>query len=165
MKTKNMLCVVLLVLAAACSAEGQQNQPPAANPGVEPPPLAAASQTQVTPASPPASYQVQPLPGDSSGTNCTEWPTYPYPQYHNPYYDGAHQVRSFVSGTLDWLLNVPSNLYDRFSNIVDGAFFPPAPATSGSRQGSQVLGRPSSPAQPPAPAAVPPAAVPASQPK
>ncbi len=166
MKTKSLTCVALLVLTALCSAQGQQSQPPEAYSGVAPapqerpttpPPQVPPPQSDVTPARPPASYQVQPLPGDSSGINYAEWPTYPYPQYHNPYYDSAHQARSFVSGTIDWLFNLPSDLVDRFSNYMDGTFFPPTPATSGSQQGSHVSGTPNPPGQAPGPVPLSPA--------
>jgi hypothetical protein len=172
MKTKSMLCAVFLVLAIAPWSPGQENQPVEAYPGMAPTPQGpvgmppsqgATPENYVTPARPPASYQIQQLPRDSSGINYAEWPTYPYSRYHNPYYDGAHQAESFVYGSLDWLRSLPGDLYDRLANFMDGSFFPSIPATSGPQQGSHVSGRPDSRGEAPQPGTVPPAGVPAPQ--
>ncbi len=56
-------------------------------------------------------------------------PQYPYPQHHNPFFEGM--PRNFFSGAMDWLLSLPQTLLDRASNYVDGTFFPQAPATHG----------------------------------
>jgi hypothetical protein len=174
MKTKSILCVVFLVLAGAPWATGQQNQPMDSRPGGAPTPQAStcaplsqgtAPETNVIPARPPASYQVQQLPRDSSGINYAEWPTYSYSRYHNPYYDGSHHAESFVYGTLDWLWTLPGDLYDRMSNLVEGSFFPPVPATSGPPQESHVPGGPNSRGEPSQPGTVPSAGVPAPQQK
>ncbi len=58
------------------------------------------------------------------------YPHYPYGAHHNPYYDGS-APGNFLSNTIDWVLSIPANIMTRVSDLVDGAFFPPVPATSG----------------------------------
>lgn len=59
-----------------------------------------------------------------------DFPQYPYPRYHNPYFDGA-DAKNFFSNVFDWVFRLPSNLVNRFSDYVDTTFFPPTPATHG----------------------------------
>ncbi len=57
-------------------------------------------------------------------------PQYQYPQHNNPFYDGS-TPGGMVSDTIDWMVGLPSNLMDRFSEYLDTRFFPQKPATSG----------------------------------
>ncbi|MBI4965863.1 MAG: hypothetical protein HY913_21475 [Desulfomonile tiedjei] len=107
---------------------------------------------------PPAAYQGQPgSPDYSSGTQGD--PAYPYPPYHNPYYEGAVSPRNFLSGTIDWVFSLPSNAIDSFSNFLDSNFFPRAPATSGGAPSAQPQGGHPSPGAPANSAPLPPASV------
>ncbi len=71
----------------------------------------------------------------AAGSGNQNWPQYQYPQHNNPFYDGG-TPGGMVSDTIDWLVALPSNLMDRFSEFMDTRFFPQKPATSGA-QGSQ----------------------------
>lgn len=64
---------------------------------------------------------------DASG-----WPVYPYPDYHNPFYSG-NSPRDLFSGTLDWIVALPTTVMDKVSNFLDRKVFPQAPATHGAR--------------------------------
>jgi hypothetical protein len=77
------------------------------------------------------------------------WPQYQYPQHNNPYYDGG-TPGAMVSDTVDWLMALPSNLMDRFSEYMDTKFFPAKPATSGSPAPRQGAANPSGAPLPPA---------------
>jgi hypothetical protein len=59
-----------------------------------------------------------------------DMPCYPYPKYHNPYYDGT-QPGSVMSDVLQWLMELPSGVMEKFSNLMDSRFFPAKPATDG----------------------------------
>jgi len=65
------------------------------------------------------------MPSDAPG-----WPMYPYPDYHNPFYNGT-SPRDLVSGTVDWIVGLPSTMMDSLSNLLDRKVFPQAPATHG----------------------------------
>jgi len=145
------LIALLMVVATASLVFGQHYQEQRLRSGLSPAPQETAlpaeppeaSQQGHLPPPPPAAYQAQPMPGDSTGMNYAEWPSYPYPPYHNPYYDGSYYARTFLTGTIDWICNLPSHVVGRFSNYMDRSFFPVTPATSGSASGSQVPGAPS----------------------
>ena len=62
-----------------------------------------------------------------------EQPTYPYPPYHNPYYTGR-SAGNVLSGLIDWIVGLPTNVMNRFSNFMDEKVFPTAPATHGGSQ-------------------------------
>jgi len=95
-------------------AQGQQYQGfPQGNPGMVPPGGFGNQSAQ--------GYQ---------GTGQPGFPQYPYPANPNPFFDGT-SGRNFLANTMDWLLSLPSNLLDRFSNYVDGTVFPQVPATHG----------------------------------
>ncbi|MCX5872704.1 MAG: hypothetical protein NTY51_05645 [Deltaproteobacteria bacterium] len=64
------------------------------------------------------------------GQNVASWPNYPYPQHHNPYYDGG-SPGNMVSGAIDWALSFPSSVWDRLSEFLDYNVFPRSPATHG----------------------------------
>lgn len=59
-----------------------------------------------------------------------EQPAYPYPPYHNPYYTGR-SAGNVLSGLIDWIVGLPTNVMNRFSNFMDDKVFPTAPATDG----------------------------------
>ena len=59
-----------------------------------------------------------------------QWPQGGYTQQNNPYYDGS-SPGGMVSDTVDWIMALPSNLFDRFSEFMDTRVFPNKPATSG----------------------------------
>jgi len=71
----------------------------------------------------PAQSAGQPVEG-------TGWPTYPYPQYHNPYYQPS-DPRAVFNETVDWFFRLPSTVMDRFANFLDKNLFPASPATYG----------------------------------
>ncbi|MEI8182895.1 MAG: hypothetical protein WCG29_09340 [Desulfomonile sp.] len=137
MRIKILPAVLLMILTAVSFSEGQQNLPSSPLPGagsfpqetVPNPPYAGGTQgyggsLQQQGGSPVQNQQLNP------GTDATGWPNYPYPQYHNPYYGGI-STRDLVSGTLEWLVSLPSTVFDRFSGFVDRNFFPQSPATQG----------------------------------
>ncbi len=75
----------------------------------------------------PASPNNETMPSDASG-----WPVYPYPEYHNPFYSGT-SPRDLFSGTVEWIVGLPSAVMDNLSNFLDRKVFPLAPATHGSK--------------------------------
>lgn len=138
MGIKSILGVSLLTLALVSLSEAQQSQFPvqAPRPAVGnqgyPAPVSQYPATPggyVNPNRPPVPNQWQGAP-QTAQPNPGQWPHYPYPQYHNPYYQGV-SPRAAISGTIDWVFALPSNLMDRFSSFVDGNFFPQVPATQG----------------------------------
>lgn len=92
------------------------------------------------------------------GTDATGWPNYPYPQYHNPYYGGV-STRDMVSGTIEWLVTLPSTVMDRFSGFMDRNFFPQSPATQGADSQKQAPTSPGTPAGGGTAESLPPASV------
>ena len=93
---------------------------PGSNPGYYGPPAA------------PQQYgQASPQAGADTGQG--QYPQYPYPKYHNPYYDGI-SPRAVVTDTLEWFFTLPSNIMNRFSNFIDSTVYPQAPATHGGTQ-------------------------------
>ncbi len=138
MGTKCVVGIAVMILVAAGSAVSQQNPYPVPAPQTAPVPQGVGPQGSPPYAEPPVTYQRPGLP-DGRGyrqparqgpTSRAQWPTYPYPQYHNPYYQGA-DPRAALTGTIDWLFSLPAVVMDRFSNVVDKNFFPRQPATSG----------------------------------
>jgi len=144
----NSLLGVLMVVFSMVSAAQAWNYPydQAATTGSSPnvtypavQPYAPPGQSYGGSYQPPDSYPGQPVPPDyASGTQGD--PAYPYPPYHNPYYDGAVAPRNVLSGTIDWFFSLPANAIDSFSNFLDNNFFPRAPATSGGSSQSQPQG-------------------------
>ncbi len=129
----------LMILAMLSFTEGQQSLPPLPSPGPVPVPQGAglgspytgSPQAYGTTVQPHGGYQVQPGQPDL-GTDSSGWPNYPYPQYHNPYYEGV-SPRDMFSGTVDWFFALPSTVMDRFSGFMDRNFFPQSPAAQGSK--------------------------------
>ncbi len=84
----------------------------------------------------PGQIQTRPEVSQSSqgqaGGNTTGWPNYPYPPYHNPYYDGG-TPGNLLSGAIDWVLEFPSSAWDRFSEFLDSKLFPNSAATYGGK--------------------------------
>lgn len=70
------------------------------------------------------------MSGNSHNPGAQHWPQYQYPQHNNPFYDGG-TPGGMVSETIDWIMALPSNLMDRFSEFMDTRVFPQKPATSG----------------------------------
>ncbi len=152
MAIKRVLGVSILVLMTVAVAQGQswQSQSPVSRPGVTPLPQGVYPSAQSYGANP-AGYgglprssngnQAQSIPAPPRNGSETS-PHYPYPPYNNPYYNGA-SAGAFLSGTVDWLFNLPSSLMDRVANFMDGNFFPETPATQGGPAQSQVQGEPS----------------------
>jgi len=137
MRSKSMLGISLLALTVTSVCWGWQTGPTGQQPGAPPPyygtpspdgQYVGAPQYGVGTASPPQAYQGQPAPGESAAGQAG----YPYPPSDNPFFD-VTMTRNFLSNSMDWLMGLPSNVFDRFSNYVDGAFFPQAPATQGGR--------------------------------
>ncbi|MGB6067754.1 MAG: hypothetical protein WBG50_23355 [Desulfomonilaceae bacterium] len=149
MAIKRVLGVSILVLMTVAVAQGQswQSQSPDSQPGAAPVTQGVYPSGQSYGANPagysglPQSsdrYQAQSVPLEPSSGRMAP-PSYPYPPYHNPYYNGV-SAGEFLSGTVDWLFNLPSGLIDRVANFMDGNFFPQTPATQGGAPQSQVQG-------------------------
>jgi hypothetical protein len=138
MSLKSMVGISLLILTVPAASWGWQPQPAARQPGTLPPTHSAPAPDQSVTGVPQdyrsgaptgPGYQVPQAQG-YSGASQPGHPQYPYPPYHNPYF-GGYSARNFVSNTIDWLITLPSNVLDRFSNYLDGTIFPRAPATHG----------------------------------
>ncbi len=151
MAINRVLGVSIVVLAMVSISQGQswQGQPPAMQPAIVPLPQGAPPAAQSYDPAPPGygsmpqsagRYQAQQIPPDP-GTGRNAAPSYPYPAYHNPYYNGA-SAGEFLSGTVDWLFSLPSSVIDRVANFMDGNFFPQSPATYGGPPQSEVQGPP-----------------------
>jgi hypothetical protein len=139
MRMLSVVAVSLLVLVSVSQAGAQGAQDPGSAQSFAPVPSG-----QAIPA-PQGKYpspgyglqpQAQPQPTtqyQQSGTAASqgEWPYYPYPPYHNPYYEQRMSARDAFSGTIDWLLAFPSSVMDRIGNFLDGRVFPQAPAAQG----------------------------------
>lgn len=138
MRGKSIFPITLLVLCAVAAANGWQNQPSGTGPTVtivQPAAQAPAPPYAGTPPSygqqhpPAAAYPEQagvaPSPGSAQAG-----PQYPYPPYHNPYYDGT-SARNVLNGTIEWLFGLPGQAVETVSNFIDARFFPVQPATSG----------------------------------
>lgn len=150
MGIKCMVGIAITVLVAAGAAWSQQPPYPVPAPQSVPVPQV---RPQGSPyADPPTSYGSPGLPpsggyqhrgpAPQAGTNQTQWPSYPYPQYHNPYYQGV-DPRTAINGTIDWLFSLPAVLMDKVSNVVDRGFFPRQPATSGGSTAAPARNSPS----------------------
>ena len=141
MRMQSTLGVTLLVLVVVSSA-GAQNAPysgpsPAFAPAGVGRGMSAPQGTYA-----PQGYGVRPQPGyqdqySGSQAGAGQWPYYPYPPYHNPYYNQRMNARQALSGTIDWFFALPSNLMDRVSGFLDGRIFPQMPASQGARQAPQ----------------------------
>lgn len=148
MRMQSVLAAALLILIASPPTWSQYAQYPTGTQSAPTMPYGSANPA------PPGSYNLQeyspaqqqspyPYEQQGAGSDAGQWPYYPYPQYHNPYYDERiMRPRDALSGTIDWLLTLPSNVMDRVSNFLDGTVFPQAPATRGARPDSQPLSSP-----------------------
>lgn len=138
MGIKCMVSIAAIIVLAAGSVESQQSVYPVPNPQAAPFPQEVGPQgspyadppTGYQPTGPPVGGYQDQQPANQLSSSQGQWPTYPYPQYHNPYYQGA-DPRAALNGTIDWLFSLPSVLMDKVSNVVDKNFFPLQPATSG----------------------------------
>ena len=135
-----VVMTILSVLAVCCAAPvwAWQTAPPMGPTYI--PAQAPAAPTPYVPAptgtpnynTPPApARQMQPAPPQAyGGVRQGQFPQYPYPKYHNPYFDGM-SPRSVVSNTLDWFFTLPANVMSKLSGFMDSTAFPQAPATHG----------------------------------
>lgn len=138
MKLKSVLAVSLTVfgMVSLAQAWNYPSNPGAAagsGPNVPHPsaqPYSAPAQAYGGPYQPPSPYQGQPGSPDYSLDGQGD-PSYHYPPYRNPYYDGAAYPRNSLSGAIEWFFSLPAYAVDSFSNFLDNNFFPRAPATSG----------------------------------
>jgi hypothetical protein len=158
--------IVVLVMVSSSLGQSWQGQSPGLQPGMAPTPQGAAPAGQpyatTTPGygsqpQSPSRYEAQSIPPDQ-GTGREAPSPYPYPPYHNPYYNGA-SAGQFLSGTVDWLFSLPSSLIDRVANFMDGNFFPQSPATSGGTPQSEVQRAPATQESQRIEQSLPPAAV------
>jgi hypothetical protein len=144
MRIKSVPVVFLLVLSMISLAQAWNSSPAPATPAGSSPnvtyptvqPYAPPAQSHDAAYPPPAGYQGQPTAPDPAMSAQGD-PAYPYPPYHNPYYDGDISPRNFLSGTIEWVFSLPSTALDSVSNFLDNNFFPRAPATSGGSSQSQ----------------------------
>ncbi|MFH0821966.1 MAG: hypothetical protein V2B18_04395 [Pseudomonadota bacterium] len=78
----------------------------------------------------------EPLPSGRTDVPTTQGrtinPQYPYPPYHNPYYEGPSPGRS-ITNALEWVLGIPTAIVDRVADMVDAKFFPKIPAAHGGK--------------------------------
>jgi hypothetical protein len=58
------------------------------------------------------------------------WPKYPYPAYHNPFYEGPPD-KNLAAQALDWMMGVPSIFANAFAQFMDKQVYPRIPATHG----------------------------------
>jgi hypothetical protein len=167
MSLKSMVGISLLILTVPAASSAWQPPPAARQPGVLPPPRSVPAPEQSVPGVPreyppgaPSTgpvYQVPQAQGYSNGSQ-PGYPQYPYPPYHNPYF-GGYSARNFVSNAIDWIITLPSNVFDRFSNYLDGTIFPRAPATHGKSSVQPGTSAPSRPRRMPSDEPLPPASV------
>jgi hypothetical protein len=167
MGIKSLPAIIVLFLSLGSFAQGQQNLPYSSSPvagsfpsaqGMTPnSPYSGTGQGYNRPQDQQGGYPVQSQPLNP-GTDAAGWPNYPYPQYHNPYYGGV-PTRDLVSGTIEWLVTLPSTVMDRFSGFMDRSFFPQSPATQGGDSQKQTPTSPGTQANPGAVGSLPPASV------
>jgi hypothetical protein len=164
MKGKSIFAITLLVLCVISAANAWQTQPAATGPAVS------TAQPSAPPAAPsftgpPQGYGQQyppaaAYPNQAGATpapgNAQAGPTYPYPPYHNPYYDG-NSVRNVLNGTVEWLFGLPGQAVETVSNFIDARFFPVQPATSGGQSQQAPVQQPPAQPVPVTPAPLPPA--------
>lgn len=138
MRTRIIPVILVLAWTMLCFLDGP---PCIAHQSSQPPVLLAQATGQPPIPYPPVQGEYGALPQPPSGyhspavqndgeTDSSGWPNYPYPPYHNPYYQGV-SPRDMFSGTLDWLLAFPSTVMERVSGFMDRSFFPPSPAAQG----------------------------------
>ncbi len=140
MRVRNLVGVLLTLVMVESSVGAWQIQPtlqgqaPAMNkqPGYSSSP---AQTTQPQPYPRPDAQatgrQTFPEPGAHQAAD-PDMPCYPYPKYHNPYYDGA-PPGSVISDVIQWLMDLPSGAMEKLSDLVDSRLFPAKPATDGGR--------------------------------
>jgi hypothetical protein len=138
MRTRNLVGLLAILVILEGSVGAWQNQPvvqersPAPNkqstygsgPGQIIPPQPYGRPDGLLPG-----QQSQTAPG-ALQTGDPDMPSYPYPKYHNPYYDGT-EPGSVISEMFQWLREIQSGVMERVSNIIDSRFFPAKPATDG----------------------------------
>jgi hypothetical protein len=160
MEIKRALGITLLLLIAVCLVYAGQSHSQGTGPLGTTPSTAAPAQVQSYPQGPHAygpgtqtpAYPSQAQPG--MGTwNTDGTPNYPYPAYHNPYYDGT-TARNAVTQTVEWVFGLPAMVMDGVSNFLDNSFFPRVPATQGGQPPADASGAP------PAQATQPPSSLP-----
>ncbi len=142
MKLKGLFSIFLLTLVVAAGSHAWQN--PAGNTGQRGPAAAAGVPPQVGPQPgiqgvspyanrPPEGYQPPLAQPQQAPTAQDGWPHYPYPQYHNPYYEGPPN-KNLLTHAVDWVLAVPSNAIEHLCDFLDRRVFPKIPATHGGGQ-------------------------------
>lgn len=160
------LFAIVAVLSLSCTAVGAQQVGPVTAPPAQVPYSYDTNAPQPPVYSPPNAqpgytnpqgYQ-QPTAEAYPPPNQSPYPNYPYPPYHNPYYNGM-SPKNMLSNTIDWLLALPSTVAGNFSNILDSRVFPAQPAGSGGRPPHTVQ-----PSAPPVPDSAPTGPLPPAQP-
>ncbi len=64
-------------------------------------------------------------------------PQYPYPQYHNPFYDGR-TINEYFSGTWQWVRHLPWKVVDGLTGVLDKKIF----SKAGQPQGEVITREP-----------------------
>jgi hypothetical protein len=144
MKLESFLSILFVTLVVVASSHAWQNpagtagqRGPAAPTGIPPQVGPQVGIQGVSPHAnrPPEGYQ-PPMAQPQEAQNAQDgWPHYPYPQYHNPYYEGSPNP-NLLTYAVDWVLAVPSNAIEHFCNFLDRRVFPKMPATHGGNQQS-----------------------------
>ncbi len=134
-----IVAVGVLGCGALCLAWNPQPQPqptyglPSSYGSQAPVPQSAVPQQSYPAPPPPMPHYQQPAPLGYADTAPDNYPQYPSPQYHNPFFDGM-SPRNVLSNTLEWFFSLPANVMERMSNFVDNNVFPQAPATYGGQR-------------------------------
>ncbi len=119
---QNVFSIALIFLAGAYGAAFAEDQIPQ-----QTPPIYNASQATTSGALKPA------VPDQRTDVG----PKYPYPPYHNPYYDNSAS-KDPLNAAVDWLKRLPHSIVDRVVGFVDNRFYPSVPATSGGAPGAPI---------------------------
>ncbi len=141
MRLKNFLTIPLMVIMLWSTAYGWDTQTLA--PGVtsysaqNPASVSGQTGSGALPGSSVPAWSQSNLPSQAQQNlhrvDDGETPYYPYPRYHNPYYDESSEG-NMLSGIVDRILRFPSNAVQGFSNFMGSKFFPAVPAAHGGSQ-------------------------------
>ncbi|MBI5568348.1 MAG: hypothetical protein HY914_00230 [Desulfomonile tiedjei] len=144
MRSSLLLCLLLASMTMVHSVYGEPAQQPTSSPAVAPQPrvtpyvpgaapYVSGAASNVAPAmQPERPYPTQPRAAQPEARfTGPDVPYYPYPPYHNPYYEEYARNNSMAE-SIDRLRNWSSDVWDRVSDVVTNRFYPTRPAAQGS---------------------------------